>query len=893
MRVSVSAKVLNMPTVCACCGLPADRTFRATAVRVEGKRVIRTRTAAWEFPQCAACARHDEEWPDASAGAVFWLTLLTCGIYLYFYLQRRKRAHALCSPGCAAPRQAVQYFGWHGTVHHFDLHSPVFTREFVVANDKKVVEVDPAVTALLASPAPSAMVVAVRAAAPSPAPVPVATTPLPPPAPSRAPAAAPIIAHIPRPPPGPRGDTGPRFVGHGDRVDIAGRVLVSPMVYVSADPRTEDASTIVTVASVRRSSLATPLPYWPSYAGASPDQRARYLDWLMKERDDRAIEIGYPFLFFYGLERRVLVDRRDHDAIRLEIKRLLGIYGENRSFHGYASRLLSFMVIASLAEAGEAEIRSELAPLAGRDPSALAGLLAWFHLRDRPLPAEYAASAVRTMERAKGGVVVQRAAQELAELFAIRYRESFKDGLLLQAAKRGEMIAYHPASATLAMAMRGLGATIPHVLGRPAQFNPVVDVWNRCIDDLRKVSAVRRGGGVNGATSAEAWMALPPELRAETDHPAQDAWNELIVGAPRVGRYHVIQARQLAALVGASAANGVSGKALREGCEVAAALGYAVEPDGRVEARKRGGGTELLVWREDDPRPMEPALWRSAYAMLAIMLSVAGADGEVESAEVTAVAKLVEELFVLDDQMRRRVEALRHVLTREPAKVATIVKTLRTTRTADELRKVGRLLVAVAGADGMISEAEHKSLRSLYKAMGLPAADLAAAIVAAGVLLASDAPVTARAAEAAMPGQAIPQAAAAPRSRLDGAAIAAILAETREVAAMLSAVLDSDDDDAPAVAATPVAFVAPPQLSTVAGVWQTLDVRYHSVARQLVAKATWTAGEIRILATGARLMPGAILETINTWSDEQFGDYLIEEADGWSIKLDLLPRETS
>jgi uncharacterized tellurite resistance protein B-like protein len=917
MRVSVSAKVLNMPEACACCGGAADRTFRATAVRVEGKRVIRTRTAAWTFPQCAGCARHDDLWPDATAGVVFWLTLLTCGIYLYFYLDRRKRARALCLPACAPPRQAVQYFGWHGTVHHFDFHSPVFTRDFVIANGKKVVEVDPSVTALIQHATRPLPVTVPEVRTPS-VPVRAPAAPSPPPRPPAAPAAArpvaayvpapPVVAHVPAAPvaayapppapPRPRADAGPRFVGLRDRVDVAGRVLMGPMVYVSSDPRTEDASTIVTVAPVGRTSLATPLPYWPSYAGATPDQRAKYLDWLMKEREDRSIEVGYPFLYFYGLERRMLVDRRDHVEVRAELKRLLGIYGENRSFQGYASRLLAFMILSRLAETDEAEIHAELAPLASHDATALGALLAWFHLRDRPLPAEYAASCVRTMDGAKGGVVVQRAAKELADLFAIRYRESFKDGLLLQAAKRAETVAYHPASASLAISMRGLGVAVPHVLGRPAQFNPVVEVWNGCIDDLRKVSSARRSGTGSRAMSAEAWMALPPELRAETEHPAQDAWDELIGRAPRVESYHLVQARQLAALMGASAANGVTGKAMREACETAALLGYAVEPDGRVETRKRAGDAEVLVWRADDTRPMDAALWRSAYTMLALMLSVAHSDGAVASAETAIVASLVEELFVLDDLMRRRVEAMRHLLTREPAKVTAIARALRTTRTADELRKVGRVLVAVAGADRSITDAEHKSLRNLYKALGLTSGDLAAAIATSGARLESDEPVSMRPAEAGPAGEAIPRPARPSAPKLDGNAIAAILAETREVAAMLAAVLDDDDDEqesprAVSISPAPAApvSVAPPVPT--GGVFETLDIRYQAVAGQLLTKDIWSLTEVRALASGARLMPGAILETLNTWSDERFGEYLIEETEGWRVRLDLLRRDNA
>ena len=120
MRIDVSAKQLVMPVVCACCGARSETTQRVIATRVEGKRVIRTKTSWWDIPYCGACCAHDREWPAASALGILILTAFTCGIYLYFYFQRRQRALAMCTASCARPQRAIAYLGWHGTVHRFD-----------------------------------------------------------------------------------------------------------------------------------------------------------------------------------------------------------------------------------------------------------------------------------------------------------------------------------------------------------------------------------------------------------------------------------------------------------------------------------------------------------------------------------------------------------------------------------------------------------------------------------------------------------------------------------------------------------------------------------------------------------------------------------------------------
>ena len=89
--------------------------------------------------------------------------------------------------------------------------------------------------------------------------------------------------------------------------------------------------------------------YWPSYETISSESRASYLQWLSTGKCDPEADVGYVFLYFYGLERRVLWDaRRDSQAkdeiplISREILRLMEIYGHSGSFRGYASSLLQY-----------------------------------------------------------------------------------------------------------------------------------------------------------------------------------------------------------------------------------------------------------------------------------------------------------------------------------------------------------------------------------------------------------------------------------------------------------------------------------------------------------------------------------------------------------------------
>lgn len=75
----------------------------------------------------------------------------------------------------------------------------------------------------------------------------------------------------------------------------------------------------------------TPLDYFPSYEKLTPQERAAYLNWL--EDITIPIDIGYVFIFYYGLERHLLFGNSE-DAFETII--LLREYHKNNSFLFYS-----------------------------------------------------------------------------------------------------------------------------------------------------------------------------------------------------------------------------------------------------------------------------------------------------------------------------------------------------------------------------------------------------------------------------------------------------------------------------------------------------------------------------------------------------------------------------
>jgi len=637
------------------------------------------------------------------------------------------------------------------------------------------------------------------------------------------------------------------------------------------------------------------MDYWPAYGRISPANRGAYLSWLAGGRSDPNAYIGYVFLFFYGLERRVLLDRSDVREIRSEVCRLQGLYGGNRSFRGYSSDFMAFTA-HMVPDLSEHEMRQQLAEALDRSELTRAALLAWYCARGLPLPPACAAAVASSLEEAKRGVVVTRSRSELYALFAKRYLEQHGQGITLVGAARDLAVSYHAASSGLALGAR-LEARWANPLGRPSQFKPLVTLWNSCVEDLRKYSSAQRKSASPGELTAAMWEAMPAELRAQYDHPEQESWENAISQGQACGRGHLVTAKALGELSGMGPRERYTSVQLRKAANTAATVGFAIEPDPRVGSGSCEADALFVVWPSAEMGAPDPSAYSPAATVLKLAMHIAQADGTVDPQELSVMSEVLETIFSLDEPLRARLEHLRELLLIQPAKATALAKKIADSSTPEKCAAVGRLLVAIAAADGVLHDAEHKALRAMYKALGLSAAALDGALVATGVKLGADEVVAVSKGERAGPGSAVtaPKTPDAPAVRLNQKAIESILADTHQVASLLADAFGDGDDSvgAPspekyAVPAGEPALGTGPALPPWAAIASELEPRYRAVLFELAAREHWSRADVQALASRSRMMPVAIMETINAWADDALGDYLIAGDDDWTIRTDLI-----
>ena len=578
------------------------------------------------------------------------------------------------------------------------------------------------------------------------------------------------------------------FLGTGTQLALDRATVAAPLVYATSEPShgTFDASLIDGSLPVAPAActVADELPYWPAYHSTTPQQRSRYLDWLAGGRRDPQIEIGYVFIYFYGLERRVLVDNADHVPIAEEVLRLQSIYQGCRSFRRYSTSFLWYI----LAITGKRRILGDdlvariIALTEQWDAECLGRCLAYLHESGSRLPAQLAYVTAQLDHRTTSSVIIRRNQTLFRDLFAKRCRRSFGEGIELRASKRSRPLYYRPASGTLLhlLAEQRFDASlsVPDVLAITSQFKPLVDIWTECIEELRVYDKAHRSSG--GVVTASAYESLPPELR-EGEHPEFENWMSLWTEQANSDGVPVVPVHCLAGLKGFPQRNTLLKNQCQTLLRTADCLGIGVEPDARLTGRNyRWDDRVTLFFLEDDEATDSPS-YQAAACLLQLGLLVAAADGQVDEDETNRIAEHLEDQFELTRNEMKRLECLRLFLLATGLQDRGVFSALKKRLAPEQRLLVGEYLVGVAAADQVISANEMKVLERAFRELDLPQGQLQSLLspFVAAQPVGPDRNVAAQDVTA---------------FRLDTMAISRIMHDTKTVAAILREAMVVDED---------------------------------------------------------------------------------------------------
>jgi uncharacterized tellurite resistance protein B-like protein len=617
--------------------------------------------------------------------------------------------------------------------------------------------------------------------------------------------------------------------------------------------------------------------YWPSYSTISADARNAYLQWLATGRSDPSADVGYMFLYFYGLERRALFDLASSEAakaelpvIEKEVARLLCIYGRSGSVRRY---LGAFLDLLQARNAPARLFANPPPPLRGDELSFIHRLgLAQCSAAGEPLPADWAYLWFCADPSTRLRTAAKRCPREFEALFKERYARKYGAGMTLPKNRTQLQLEYIPAS-------RGFGFA-DHLVLRPGLSDVTVltspvkqlqAIAEECFDALAGYS---RAVGADGSKSEslEALAELPATLWPERYRVNLLRMRELVKAAGKPAPVHLAKVLSWLPMNGE-----LTRPKARTLYRALGQAGLGLEPDIRLGATLPTADSTVYMFATDETAPSKSSPRYAAAALtLQLAVAVAGANGETTEKEQSLLARQLEDWLHLDESERQRLHALLRHLAEQPPKLTGLKKSLEALD-AKAREAVGDFLALVAQSDAEVTASEVRMLEKIFRMLGLEAGR-----VYSRIHVAATEPVTVRAG-APSTGHAIPPKPqpTKPGVMLDPARVAALQRDSERVSAILGSIFH-----APEEAPEPFAeeSEATPQVPGLMG----LDAGHTAFLRTLLARPHWARAELEELAADRGMMVDGTLERINEASFDTFNKPFLEGDDPVELNQEVV-----
>ncbi|EZO25588.1 TerB N-terminal domain-containing protein [Pseudomonas aeruginosa] len=675
-----------------------------------------------------------------------------------------------------------------------------------------------------------------------------------------------------------------RWLSVGESIEVAGEKISGGLIYVGEDrnsrygssepslinPKLKVARGIVDIAERLTS-------YWPSYDNITPEARRAYLQWLSSGRKAPHANIGYVFLFFYGLERRAFVDAKTNQAaaaeipsIIAEVERLLSIYDENHSFNTYASRFVDFLRQGQVLD--RRYQKTPPAPLSyGYEmPIELRIGLGQLAADKQPMPADWALAWVLSDHNIGKRTPVTRCKEAFAQLFCMRYEERYGVGMVLPQNKTRLRLQYNTASAGLPpQELDGLSG-IPDVTATSAARKKLQQLVDECTVQLEPYS---RYLGRNPSTpdALEGLLQLPVNLWPPTARTALDELKQ------RIGDGMVVMSfGELAGRL--QSAGSLSRDKILTLARALESLHIGIEPDVLAGSRtpKAEDNVALFATQAEDGDLRSSPAYNAASVTLDLACAVAAADGDTSPQEIMLLSQHIDSWSHLSGAHRKRLKAHLRLQLNQPPTLQSLKKKLEPLAEPAK-RVVAAFLAHLAQVDGEVSPAEVKLLERVYKTLQLDPQSLYSDLHVA----ASGSPVGSSQRTPSIPGS-------TPSKPIGGFAldqerIAQLQRETEQVSALLAQVFVEDKSAEPDEDAVEETVE---NTSSICG----LDADHSAFLRVLVSRTEWARDELEAVASDMELMLDGALEQINDMAFEHFDIPVTEGEDPFEINPEIMDK---
>ena len=669
-----------------------------------------------------------------------------------------------------------------------------------------------------------------------------------------------------------------RWVKPGEIIEIKGLTITSGNFYYGGKLKdlggySTESSLVDNSLKIKKESIEyedDTLGYWPKFISLSPKARGAYLNWLASPRDNALTPLGYVFIYFYGLERRILVDAKkkgspvDNNEFSLlfnEITRLKSVYGHSRSFHNYSTNLLELMCLlrAGTVPAPDKSytygnysllFRHQLATTVDAGVEVSAELaLAWLKY--------YPEYSLKTPAK--------RCDKEFSSLFMLKYTQKYVDGFIVKPNKTRLNLEYQPASSSLRSVRIG-NRNLPDPSILKAPVKRLIAIADICTEELNAYSRYL-GRKETSRVDISAILLLPDELTQVGDTTIIGKFKKW--ADTKISECDgLVSVSDLWSQTGTLLPSKINKKEMELILNLTKKAGYGIAPDPRFHHAKMSLDGKLVIFVEGHGEFFEPSNAFNEVGMaLRLGAMVANIDEHLHDLELMVLHQLIDHNSNLSPIEKRSLHAYLIWRLNTPANMAGLKSRIENLG-IKEKHAVSYTLISIALADGKITPSEIKQLEKMYVTLGLDKSLVTNDI--------HEVTSTRKAIDIKSSSMILKE--TGQSFQLDDDLLAHHESETKDVQSMLGSIfVDANDLEENQDIADLSSHVD-----------ESLDALHSSLFESLTSKEKWTRKEVEELCHTLGLLIDGAIETINNWSFDTVDAPVLDEDDDIYVDQEII-----
>lgn len=597
------------------------------------------------------------------------------------------------------------------------------------------------------------------------------------------------------------------------------------------------------------------LNYWPNYNQINKTQQGFYIKWL-SEGKPFVEELGYAYIYYYGLEYRALVEKQDLKAVLFEVIDLVNKFKRLR----YGYDLIAYLIL-SINNFSFDEIDLVLKFLKENEQSYAYNLAYNSILKNLTPAGQYKIkfSPYQILNNNEYNNLSDRK-NELLSYYFDKVTENLEET---------ELYTIKSQTYTYYMAMGYYTTNNLVTYDAIVPSTKVKRLWNQARKTIKndiKQSVKKFDSSADPLTEIEKLAYLPAKLKNNINY----SFNNFDFGEKTITNIETI-ANKLGFKIQDKATLRQS-TLIVDACE---ALGYEIEPNANIDKKPYKKDSIVLIYKNQYPKKLSPIDYQTVSLFTDIGYQIALEDNELLPIEISYIENYIKKELNLSPSDRYRLQMRGELLvhTKEINTSETIKKLI---KILDDSGKetIAKYIISVAIADGIVKDSELKILQKIFKQLDF-SEDYLNSTLSDLINSADDVVIVEKGTSTKKKGSKIPaniELNDKLELKLDTEKLEKIKINTSEIHNVLQEIFA--EEQAEILKSEPIEVDNSEYDDKTE-----IENGLQNIVNIIIEKENWTRNELLNVTQNKGMMLSSAIDEINEWSNEEFGDFLVEEDD--------------